>query len=438
MVIRESCSGGALQPSLQQAPSYYALSAPELHGRALEDDCVADVCVVGGGYTGLSTALHLARRGLDVRLLEQSQIGWGASGRNGGQVHVGMRREQPWLEAQMGKEDARALWRLALDARDYLDELLATHEIECELRLGLLYADHKPRYTAATRRHVDFMRTRYAYSALRFVDRTELREMLAGDAYCSGALDSRGGHLHPLKYARGLARAAQSSGAQLYENSEVISVRRDASRWRVQTRTAAVLARYVVLACNGYLRGLAPKVASRVLPINNFIATTRVLGADGARALIRDGIAVSDSRFVVNYFRITADHRLLFGGGESYGYRFPRDIQGFVRPHLLKVFPQLAREPLEFAWGGTLAITPTRMPYVCELEAGFYNASGFSGLGVVLAPYVGKILADAMTGERAEFDLLARVPVPRFPGGRALRRPTLIAAMLWYALRDRL
>ena len=194
----------------------------------------------------------------------------------------------------------------------------------------------------------------------------------------------------------------------------------------------------MVLACNGYLRRLAPEVERRVMPINNFIAVTEPLGAEGARRVISNGAAVSDSRFVVNYFRITPDHRLLFGGGENYSYRFPRDIAAFVRPHVLKVFPQLAQARFDYAWGGTLGITPTRMPWVRELEPGLVNASGFSGLGVVLAPYTGKAVADALCGERGAFELLGRVPVPPFPGGPLLRHPTLVAAMLYYALRDRL
>ena len=209
----------------------------------------------------------------------------------------------------------------------------------------------------------------------------------------------------------------------------MLDVTRSDGRWLVRTARARVRAARVVLAANGYLRGISPAVLRHVMPINNFIAVTEPLGEERALALIRGGIAVSDSRFVVNYYRMTADHRLLFGGGETYGYRFPADIAAFVRRHALKVFPQLGAVRFEFGWGGTLAITPTRMPFIREIGAGYYNASGFSGLGVVLAPYCGRILADAIAGERTRFELLARVPVPAFPGGPALRWPTLVAAM---------
>jgi len=432
-------SRNPLLPSTEHAPSYYAATVGALPVLpALEQDTRADTCVIGGGFTGLSAALHLAERGQDVVLLEQSRLGWGASGRNGGQLHVGMRRDQDWLERTLGADDARKLWQLALDARDYLDTLCQRHGIDCELREGLLHANHKARYTEPTREHVAHLREGYGYQHIRFVDRDETRTLVASESYYSGSLDARGGHLHPLKYALGLARAAQTAGAHLHEDSEVVSVKREAGAWQVRTARARVRAERVVLACNGYLRGISRDVEAHVMPINNFIAVTEPLGAERADALIRGRLAVADSRFVVNYFRMTADHRLLFGGGENYRYAFPRDICAFVRKYVLQVFPQLADVRFDYGWGGTLAITPSRMPYIRELEPGFFNLSGFSGLGVLLAPYAGKIAADALAGERARFDLLAHVPVPAFPGGPALRWPTLVAAMSLYALRDRI
>ena len=394
--------------------------------------------MVGGGYAGLSAALHLARRGIAVTLLEQSRLGWGASGRNGGQVHVGMRREQEWLEARVGQADARRLWDYALGARTHLDWLIDTYKIDCDLRLGHLHADHRARYGEDSRRHVEHMRSAYGYEHIRYVARDEIQTMVATRDYHGGSFDARSGHLHALNFALGIARAAASHGARLHEGVEVTGLNRTGEGWRVVTAKGELSAARVVLACNGYLRQLAPEVERRVMPINNFIAVTEPLGELAAQRLISNGAAVSDSRFVVNYFRITPDHRLLFGGGENYSYSFPRDIAAFVRPHILKIFPQLADVRYEYAWGGTLGITPTRMPCVRELEPGLINASGFSGLGVLLAPYTGKAVADALCGERAAFELLGRVPVPPFPGGPLLRWPTLVAAMLYYALRDRL
>lgn len=429
----------ALQPSAAHAPSYYAATVREQVAVAPFDGAAScDVCVVGGGYAGLSTALHLARRGVAVTVLEQSRLGWGASGRNGGQLHVGMRREQEWLESQVGKHDARRLWDYALGARAHLDWLIDTYRIDCDLRLGHLHADHRARYSGDTRRHVEHMRSVYGYEHIRYIARDEIAAMVATRDYHSGSFDARSGHLHALNFALGVARAAASHGARLHEGVAVTGLNRVGEGWRVLTNRGELRARRVVLTGNGYLHRLAPEVERRVMPINNFIAVTEALGEAQARQLISNGAAISDSRFVVNYFRITPDQRLLFGGGENYGYTFPRDIAAFVRPHVLKIFPQLESVRYEFAWGGTLAITPTRMPWVRELEPGLVNASGFSGLGVLIAPYTGKAVADALCGEREAFELLGSVPVPRFPGGPLLRWPTLVAAMLYYALRDRL
>ena len=396
----------------------------------------ADVCIVGGGFTGLSAARHLARAGVRTIVLERALLGWGASGRNGGQVHVGMRHDQPWLERRLGDNAARALWRLALDARAHLGRLV--DEIDCDFRPGHLHVDHRRRYLADSRALVDHMQARYGY-ALRFLDRAMLRERLGSADYHGGVLDPLGGHLHPLKLALGLADTAARAGATLHAGSAVIGIARDRGGWRLDTAEGAVRAERVIVACNGYLDGLVPAVDARVMPINNFVAATEPLGRERAASLIRHGEAVSDSRFVVYYFRITPDHRLLFGGGESYSYGFPRDISAFVRRHMLRVFPQLADARIDYGWGGTLAITPSRLPFVREVAPELLNVSGYSGLGVVMAPYFGKLVADHLSGRgSAAFDLLAELPVPPFPGGRLLRCPTLVAAMSLAALRDRL
>lgn len=429
----------ALAPTGAHAPSYYAATVTE-QARGSEMGAVerADVCVIGGGFSGLSTALHLARRGMSVVVLEQALLGWGASGRNGGQVHVGLRRDQDWLEAKLGKSDARKLWDLSLDARAHLDWLLQTYSIGCDYRHGYLHADHKQAYCSHTRAYVDKLRGEYGYDSIRYVPQEEIRSLIATQTYFSGSLDTRGGHLHPLNLTLGIARAAQSHGARLFERSEVTRIAQIGSGWEIRTASSVVRADKIVIACNGYLRGLSSEVAAHVMPINNFVAVTESLGSERAASLIANELSVSDSRFVVHYYRMTPDHRLLFGGGENYRYTFPRDIAAVVRPRVLGVFPQLRDVRFDYAWGGTLSITPTRMPYLREVAPGCYNASGFSGLGVVLAPYAGKIVADAIAGDSAAFDAFARVPVPKFPGGPRLRWPTLVAAMSFYALRDRL
>jgi gamma-glutamylputrescine oxidase len=421
------------------AASYYVATADPFAARPmLQGEERADVCIVGGGYTGLGAALSLAKRGLSVAVLEAARIGSGASGRNGGQIHSGHRRDQAYLEKVVGPDDAAALWRLAEDAKASLKALIAEHGIACDLKRGMLTVDHKPSYVAHSRAYVERMATRYGYPHLRFVDKPALEAMLGAQGYFGGVLDEDGGHLHPLDLALGMARAAEASGARLFEESRALRYETQGAKLRVATQMGHVTADWLILAGDGYLSGVDAKVEARVMPINNFIIATEPLPEDEARALIRDDVAVSDSRFVVNYFRLSADRRLLFGGGENYRAGFPPDIAAFVRPFMLKVFPRLESRRIDYAWGGTLGITTTRLPFVRRLGPNVLTASGYSGLGVMLAPYFGKILGDAVFGVLGEFDRLAALPVPPFPGGRLLRWPILVAGMSYYALRDRL
>lgn len=427
----------ARAPEGNYPPSWYAATAtllppfPPLAGAAR-----ADVAVVGGGYTGLSAALHCARAGLSVVLLEAQRVGWGASGRNGGQVGSGLRLDQPTLEARLGEGDARRLWDLAEEAKALVRGLIAAQGIDAQWRCGIIHAA----CTAAAARHAraqaEHLAARYAYPHVAPLSPPDLAALVRSPAYRGGAIDRGAGHLHPLRYALGLAAAAQAAGARLCEQSRVTRVVPGA-RLRLETGQGHVEARHAILACNGYLGGLAPAVAARVMPINSFIAATEPLGAGAAEVLATEA-AVADSRFVVNYFRLSPDGRLLFGGGESYGYRFPADIAGLVRRPMTAVFPQLRDVRIDFAWGGTLALTMSRLPHLARVAPNILSASGYSGQGVALATLAGRLLAEAVAGQAGRFDLMARLPTPPFPGGTALRHPLLVLAMTWYALRDRL
>jgi len=397
----------------------------------------AELCIVGGGLTGVSAALHAARAGLDTVLLEAGAVGEGASGRNGGQVHIGMRRSQPWLEARLGQDEARALWGLSLDARASLLGLIAEEGIDCDWRPGLLHLDHKASFAAESHDTVAHMRDHYDYDALRFLGRDEVRAMVAGGDYHSGVFDGGGGHLHPLNLTLGISSRALQAGARLHGQSEVKRVVDGAHRQRVETSRGCVIADRVLLACDAGLGQVDRRLAAQVMAINNFIAATEPLGAEGAAALIRDEIAAADSRAAVYYFRRTPDHRLLFGGGETFGRDFPADIGTFVRSHLLRVFPQLSDTRLDYAWGGKVTVTRNRLPYVRALSPGVYAIGGYSGMGVVLAPYFGRLLAQALTSGSADFDRLTRLPAPIFPGGALLRWPILVGAMSLLALQDR-
>ncbi|WP_304186955.1 FAD-binding oxidoreductase [Phenylobacterium aquaticum] len=404
----------------------------------LAGDARADVCVVGAGYTGLGAALELAGRGAGVIVLEAAEVGSGGSGRNGGQVHAGQRRDQAWLEKAVGRDDALALWRQAQAARAHLMALITEHAIACDWRPGMIHARHKPGGADDDARHIDLMASRYGDDNLALIGAAELAAELGTGVYFGGMIDRSGGHLHPLNLALGLGRAAIGQGAEIHERSAARAWRREAGKIVVETAGGRVICDQLILTGDGYLDQLAGGAATaRVMPINNFILATEPLGAR-AEALIRSDAAVADSRFVINYFRKSPDGRLLFGGGENYSPTFPRDLAGFVRRHMLKIYPQLADVAITHAWGGTLGVTTHRVPYVRTLAPGVQVAAGYSGQGVMLAPYFGKLLAEAALGETAGVELLARLPVPPFPGGRLLRWPLTVAGLSWYALRDRL
>ena len=418
--------------------SWYAATAiehPELP--ALEGHESCDVCIIGAGYTGLSSALHLAQMGHRVILLEAHRVGWGASGRNGGQVGTGQRLHQDELERLMGGDDARHLWLVGEAAKGLVKQLVAEHGIDCNLTPGILYADHKRSYTTESRAYVEKLNTDYDYRHIRFVDEEEVREMVGSPAYYGGTLDMDAARIHPLNFALGLSGAVRKAGAKIYENSQVLSVEKGA-KVKLTCATGTVTADHVILACNGYIEALMPKVASRVMPLNNYIIATEPLSEDCARALIRDDVAVADSKFVVNYYHLSPDRRMVFGGGESYSFKFPDDIKSFVRRPMLKIYPQLADARIDYGWGGTLGITVNRMPYFAKLESNILNASGFSGHGVAMATLAGQIMAEAINGQASRFDLMAKVPTYLFPGGRHLRFPLLVLAMLYYSVRDRL
>jgi gamma-glutamylputrescine oxidase len=363
----------------------------------LEGDTACDVCVIGGGFTGLSAALHLAEQDYDVVLLEARRIGWGASGRNGGQLGSGQRKSQAELERMVGLEEARRLWHLAEEAKATVKERIRRHGIACDLRPGILRVACKPGHAQVLARQASYLRERYDYPHIRSVSREEVAAMLGTTIYHGGTLDSDAGHLHPLNYALGLARAAREAGARLFEGSPVTRVE-NAPRPRVVTATGRVRARYAVLACNGYLEGLERRIAGKIMPINNFMLATESLGEARARGIIRDDIAVSDTKFVVDYYRLSADRRLLFGGGETYGRGFPADLKGFVRNYMLRVYPQLAEARIDYAWGGTLAITLNRLPGFGRLGPSLFYAQGFSGHGVALTSLAGKLIAEAVAG----------------------------------------
>ncbi|MGP3697464.1 NAD(P)/FAD-dependent oxidoreductase [Rhodobacter sp. NSM] len=416
--------------------SWYAETATALSPfPALEGETRADVCVVGGGYTGLSTALHLAERGYSVIVLEAHRVGFGASGRNGGQVGSGQRLEQDELEAMVGLEDARKLWELGEEAKALVHELIARHDMPVTFRPGIAHACRKASEVAHSHAYAEKLARDYGYHRIEPLDRDGIRRLVGSQAYVGGDIDRGAGHLHPLNFALGLARACAAAGVRIHERSLVGRIIHGPEA-QIETAEGRVRAAHVVLAGNGYLGGLESSVAARVMPINNFIVATEPLGTRAADVLT-EPVAVADTRFVVNYWRLSEDGRLLFGGGESYGYRFP-DIERTVLKPMLQVYPQLRDVRITHAWGGTLAITMNRLPCFTRVAPNILSASGYSGHGVALATLAGRLMAEAVAGQAERFDLMASLPQPSFPGGAALRWPMLVLAMTWYSMRDRL
>lgn len=418
-------------------PSWYAASTtplpvqPALAGRI---DC--DVCVLGAGYTGLACALELAEAGYRVVVLEARRIGWGASGRNGGQAIVGFGCGERKLEALVGADDARRMFDLSREGLDWLHGRLARHDIQAHWRPGHATVPLKPRQQRELQAMVEHFNTRYDHP-VQWWDRQRLRGTLASDRYLGALYDPISGHLHPLAYALGLGRAAIAAGVQVFEQSEVTSLTRGA-RPLFKTTHGQVHCDFAVLAGNALLHGIAPELESRIMPVGTYIAATAPLGEAGARGLIGNDMAVADTAWALDYYRLSHDHRLLFGGRASYSGRDPRDLQGIMRRRIAGVFPQLKDVPLDYVWGGLVDISLNRAPHWGRLQPNLYFAQGFSGHGVAATGLAGKLIAQAIAGQAQRLDLFAKIGHAPFPGGQALRTPLLVAAMSWYKLRDAL
>ena len=418
--------------------SYYAATAnPFAALPPLKGEVAADVCVVGGGFTGLSAALHLAERGYKVVLLEGAKIGWGASGRNGGQINTGLRKSPADLIASYGLERAKALFGLAEEARGMIRERVTRHQIACDLKSGSMLAASKQRDLAWMQDEIDSLENQIGYRQARLLNKAETRRIIGSDLYHGAISDEGGGHLHPLNYALGLAQAAIAAGAGLHEQSKVTRIDNVAGGHVVHTGGGQVRCTYVVLGCNAYLGDLEPRIAGKIMPIANYIIGTEPLSEAEANDLIANDACVCDTKFVVSYYRLSADRRLLFGGGETYSFTPPADIPGFVRPYMLRVYPQLAKKRIDYGWGGMLAITMNRLPNMGRIGNMFY-AQGYSGQGVAVTGVAGKLIAEAVSGTAERFDVFAGLKHQTFPGGTLLRHPLLVLAMLWYAMRDRL
>ena len=417
--------------------SYYAASAQAAPPRpTLEGSVECDVCVVGAGIAGCSTALHLAQAGFSVVLLEQHRVSWGASGRSGGQALFGIAAGQAKLGRLIGATDARAVWAVSVEALALMRDLIQRYSIDCDWVPGYLYTAVRERHVRELHEELAELRERLDYSSVRYVPREELRELLATDRYLGALYDSNSAHLHPLNYTQGLARAAEQHGVRIFEGTRATGFLPAGPGVRVQTPGGEVRARFLVLCGNVYLGATAPELASKIMAVATYIVATEPLGPERARQLITNNAAVSDMNWVLDYFRRSADHRLLFGGRVNYSGLKSFDAPGATRARMLRVFPQLQEVRIDYAWGGHVDITLNRAPHFGRLAPNVYFLQGFSGHGIALTGIAGKLVAEAISGTAARFDVFARIPHANFPGGAAMRRPALVLAMLWYRLRD--
>jgi gamma-glutamylputrescine oxidase len=414
---------------------YRAKLAPDAPRPRLVGTHRMDVCVIGGGFTGLSAALHLASAGARVTLIEAETIGFAASGRNGGQIHTSFRKTQEQLERWLGKIHARDLWTLGEEAKALLPDLVRSHGIDCALKSGLVIAAHDRAAARELADDTEHLRTHYGYTAAHTMDAAKTAAQLGTSVYPAARFDSGGGHLQPLAFARGLAKAAQRAGARLHEQTRARQIASSGTDVRIVCEGATIDAERVIVACDAFTGELIPELAPYIAHVESFIAATEPLPDDLYARVLPCDAAVADTRHVLDYYRKSEDRRMLFAGRESY-FTVPSDIAGLVRPRMERVYPALKSVRIEYAWRGTVGITRTRMPHFGQLGERVLFAHGYSGQGVALANLGGKVLAEAAMGKPERFDILARVPAKRFPGGAALRRPLVSAGLLWFKLLD--
>jgi gamma-glutamylputrescine oxidase len=422
--------------NLRPANSWYEATAQRGPAQpALAGDVEADVCVVGAGIAGCSTAIHLAKRGYRVVLLEAERVGFGASGRSGGQIIPGYASSMAKLVNLLGPADAKRLWDFSTESVELTRDLIGRNRIDCHLAWGHLHVGIKPRQRDELKEWQQEQEDDFGYRKLRFLERDEVAEWIASKRYIAGLYDSGAGHLHPLRYTIGLGKAAIAAGVKLHENSRVMSIEYGPTV-TVRTGQGSVRAKFLALCANVGHIDLSRRLARKLIGIASYIVATKPLGEERAKALLRDNIAVADVNWIIDYYRRSPDHRLLFGGRVSYSGLDPLGTERATRQRMLNVFPQLADAEIEYAWGGIIDISMSRAPNFGRLEPNVYYLQGFSGHGMSLASFGGKVVAEAIAGQAERFDVYARLKHHAFPGGKLLRRPTLVLAMTWFRMRD--
>jgi len=424
-------------PHTPYPSSYYAASANPVPARPeLQGEVETDVCVIGAGYTGLSTALFLLENGFKVTVLEAAKVGFGASGRNGGQIVNSYSRDIDVIERSVGAKQAKLLGDMAFEGGRIIRDRIAKYNIQCDLKDGGVFAA----LSAKQMGHLESQKKlweRFGHTQLELMDAKRIREVVGTDSYVGGMLDMSGGHIHPLNLALGEAAAVESLGGVIHEQSPAVKIDRGANPV-VHTPKGRVKAKFVVVAGNAYLGGLVPELASKSMPCGTQVITTEPLSADLAKSLLPTDYCVEDCNYLLDYYRLTGDNRLIFGGGVVYGARDPSNIEAIIRPKMLKVFPQLKNVKIDFAWTGNFLLTLSRLPQVGRIGDNIYYSQGCSGHGVTYTHLAGKVLAEVLRGQAERFDAFATLPHYPFPGGRMFQVPFSAIGAWYYTMRDKL
>lgn len=424
-------------PNPGHTGSWYAASANDRTVRpTLEEDLIADVCVIGAGFTGLSAAIELAERGYSVVVLEAVRVGFGASGRNGGQIVNGYSRDLATIAGRYGKEKAAHLGAMSLEGGNIIRGRIEKFGIDCDLRHGGFFAA----FTTKQIREMEENRAnwqKHGHNGLEMVSKQEVAKYVKSDRYAGGMIDRFGGHIHPLNYCLGEAKAIEAMGGRIFENSPVVSIEKS-EKPRVRTAKGSVTANYLLVCGNAYLGGVLPEVSERMMPVSSQVMATEPLDPKLIEELLPADYCVEDANYILDYYRRTSDNRLLYGGGIGYGGHDPKDLTAVIRPNMLKTFPMLEGAKIDYAWSGNFALTLTRIPHIGKLSDSIYFSHGDSGHGVTTTQLLGKMLSEAVSGHAERFDVWASLPNYPFPGGKTFRVPLTVLGAWWYGLRDRL
>ena len=418
--------------------SFYRSSVEDLNSQdQLTSDIDVDICVIGGGLTGISSAINLSKKGYSVILCEARKIGWGASGRNGGQLGIGMRKDQFTIEKKLGLKHAKELWSLGLEAVEDVKNLIKENEIDCHLVNGVMSTACFERDIDEYKFEIDHMAKNYDFEGYKFFNKEKIREEINSKMYLAGLLNSGSYHLNPLKLTLGLAKVAQKNKVKIFENTPIEKIREEGDRVQVMSKKGLIRANQVVVACNGYLDSILGSKKNKFMPINNYVVATEPLGEKRAREIIKNNYAVCDTRFIIDYYRFSEDWRMIFGGGETFTSNFVKNATSFVSKRMIKVFPQLQNVKIDYSWGGTLAITVNRLPHFGTLMNNKVSyAFGYSGHGLALSVLAGKLIGENIHGDHERFKFFSDINHMSIPLGSIFRRPIYSSAILYYKIRD--